>query len=103
MSDCKNGGRDTLMPALRIEVDLNDGRTLHRDLALNGCEVTAVRIGGAEFVERRTCEMDYLDTYEYPSGNESYLCLCSECGSQEWEPAHDLPLYCRRCGAEVRP
>lgn len=44
MSGCSNKGRDALMPTLRIEVDLSDGRTLHRDLALNGCEVVEVRV-----------------------------------------------------------
>ena len=48
-----------------------------------------------------TCHMDYIDEYERPSGEEDYLCECSECGSQEWEPAHDLPLYCRKCGKKV--
>lgn len=48
-----------------------------------------------------TCHMDFIDEYERPSGEEDYLCECSECGSQTWEPAHDLPLYCRKCGKAV--
>lgn len=48
-----------------------------------------------------TCHMDFIDEYERPSGDEDYLCECSECGSQMWEPAHDLPLYCRKCGKKV--
>ncbi len=48
-----------------------------------------------------TCHMNLIDEYERASGEEEYLCECSECGSQEWEPAHDLPLYCRKCGRKV--
>lgn len=48
-----------------------------------------------------TCHMDFIDEYERPSGDEDYLCECSECGGQMWEPAHDLPLYCRKCGKKV--
>ena len=89
MSNCKNGGRDALMPALRIELDLDDGRTLHRDLALNGCEVSAVRIGGSEFVERRTCDDVAIEGEWFE---------CSECGAVK-QLIH--PNFCPKCGAEV--
>ena len=49
-----------------------------------------------------TCHMSFIDEYETASGEEEYLCECSECGSQTWEPAHDLPLYCRKCGRKVK-
>ena len=45
-----------------------------------------------------TCRMDIIDTDERYDGDEDYLCECSACGSKSWEPAHDLPQYCRRCG-----
>ena len=49
-----------------------------------------------------TCHISFIDEYECASGDESYLCECSECGSQAWELAHDLPLYCRKCGRKVK-
>lgn len=71
----------------------------------NGChghyptEAGAIAAWNTRHVE--TCHMNVIDEYECANGDESYLCECSECGSQEWEPAHDLPLYCRSCGRKV--
>ena len=48
-----------------------------------------------------TCHMNFVDEYETASGEEEYLCECSECGYRRWEPAHDLPLFCSKCGAKV--
>ena len=48
-----------------------------------------------------TCRMDFIDTFERYDGDEEYLCECSVCGGKSWEPAHDLPQYCRKCGAKV--
>lgn len=48
-----------------------------------------------------TCEMDYIDAYEPASGIEEYLCLCSNCGNQEWWPYNNLPSYCPNCGRKV--
>jgi len=99
MSNCKNGGREALMPALRIEVDLSDGRTLHRDLALNGCEVAAVRIGGVEFVERRTGKLQCVkDGAMYTVWR--YTC----CGYEHAENVAEESVadcFCPKCGAEV--
>lgn len=49
----------------------------------------------------RTCHMSFIDEYETASGEEEYLCECSECGYRRWEPAYDLPLFCSKCGAKV--
>ena len=48
-----------------------------------------------------TCRIDFIDTFERYDGDEEYLCECSVCGGKSWEPAHDLPQYCRKCGAKV--
>lgn len=48
-----------------------------------------------------TCHMSIIDEYETASGEEEYLCECSECGYRRWEPAHDLPLFCSKCGRKV--
>lgn len=48
------------------------------------------------------CEMEYIDTYEYPDGDEDYLCKCSKCGRKSWEPAHNLPKFCGGCGRMVK-
>ena len=45
-----------------------------------------------------TCHMSFIDEYETASGEEEYLCECSECGYRRWEYAHDLPLFCSKCG-----
>lgn len=50
----------------------------------------------------RTCEMEYIDAYEYPDGEEDYLCKCSNCGRESWEPAHNLPKFCGGCGKTVK-
>ena len=66
--------------------------------------MVAVRMATKErvrYVPERTCHMSFIDEYETASGEEEYLCECSECGSQEWEPARDLPLYCRNCGRKA--
>ncbi|MBQ9069309.1 MAG: hypothetical protein IJ131_09710 [Eggerthellaceae bacterium] len=49
-----------------------------------------------------TCHMSFIDEYETASGEEEYLCECSECGYRRWEPAHDLPLFCSKCGRKVK-
>ena len=49
-----------------------------------------------------TCHMSFIDEYETASGEEEYLCECSECGHTRWEPAHDLPLFCSKCGKAVK-
>lgn len=48
------------------------------------------------------CEMEYIDTYEYADGEEDYLCKCSNCGRESWEPAHNLPEFCGGCGRAVK-
>ena len=48
-----------------------------------------------------TCHMSFIDEYETASGEEEYLCECSECGYRRWEHAHDLPLFCSKCGKKV--
>lgn len=50
-----------------------------------------------------TCHMSFIDEYETASGEEEYLCDCSECGYRRWEHAHDLPLFCSKCGRKVTP
>ena len=48
-----------------------------------------------------TCYMSIVDEYETASGEEEYLCECSECGNRRWELACDLPLFCSKCGKKV--
>lgn len=45
-----------------------------------------------------TCHMSFIDEYDTASGEEEYLCECSECGYRRWDPAHNLPLFCSKCG-----
>ena len=48
------------------------------------------------------CEMEIIETHEYDDGDEDFLCKCSNCGRKSWEPAHDLPNFCARCGRQVK-
>ena len=66
---------------------------------INGCtpeQAIAATLGSG------TCHMSFIDEYETASGEEEYLCECSECGYRRWEHAHDLPLFCSKCGRKVK-
>ena len=74
--------------------------SIHADCADADWQAIADELNAA--LGSNTCHMSFVDEYETASGEEEYLCECSECGSQAWEPAHDLPLYCRKCGKAVK-
>lgn len=76
-------------------------------LIYDDCITFATREAAAESWNTRaevgsgTCYMSIVDEYETASGEEEYLCECSECGYRRWESACDLPLFCSRCGKKV--
>lgn len=51
---------------------------------------------------RGECKWHYTEAEEYGDGSEWYMCECSVCHEQNWEPANDLPRYCRNCGAKAK-
>ena len=74
--------------------------SIHADCADADWQAIADELNAA--LGSNTCHMSFVDEYETASGEEEYLCECSECGYRRWEPAHDLPLYCRKCGKAVK-
>ena len=92
--------------AYEIEWNTPDGRHCSAmywkptfTVLINGCtpeQAIAATLGSG------TCHMSFIDEYETASGEEEYLCECSECGYRRWEHAHDLPLFCSKCGRKVK-